>query len=235
MSEVQSEKSKSSPLKWAVWAVVVAGLAVALYVMAQAMFKPSGPADMIGFRKGELSKLEVPGHPKPRNPRFPDIDQGDSPAAMAAPALDFEGPDGKATNIAAFKGKVVVVNLWATWCAPCKIEMPTLGKLAGAYAAQPLEVVVISTDEPDESKYPGDTMDAAKMRAREELSKSPPLKFYHSPGLALTYKFNPPVAGLPTTIIYDKRGVERARLSGGADWNGKDAREMVETLLKERG
>lgn len=235
MSEVQSDQSKPNALKWVIWAVVVAGLAVALYVMAQAMFKPSGPSDMIAFRKGDLAKLEVPGHAKPRNPRFPDIPQGDSPAAMAAPTMSFEGPDGKPTTLQAFKGKVVVVNLWATWCAPCKIEMPTLGKLAAAYAAQPLEVVAISSDEPDATKYPGDTMEAAKLRARQELLKSPPLKFYHSPGLALNYVFNPPAAGLPTTIIYDKRGVERARLSGGADWNGKDARDLIESLLKERG
>jgi thiol-disulfide isomerase/thioredoxin len=234
MSEVQSEKSKSDGLKYAIWAVIAVGVAVALYVMAQAMFKPSGPADLISFRKGELSKLEVPGHPKARNPRFPDIDQGESPAAMAAPALTFEGPDGKPTTFAAFKGKVTVVNLWATWCAPCKIEMPTLGHLAAAYPTQPLAVVAISTDEPDSSRYPGDTMDAAIVRAKEELAKSPPLQFYHSPGLGMTFQFNPPVGGLPTTIIYDKRGVERARLSGGADWNGADARALIETLLKER-
>jgi thiol-disulfide isomerase/thioredoxin len=232
MSEVQSEKPKGGAVKYALWLVIAIGVAGFLYVIVHALSKPSEAASMTSFRKGTLATLEVPGSSKPRNPRFPDLDQGTSPAAAPAPDIAFEGPDGKMVKIADFKGKVTVVNMWATWCAPCKEEMPTLGKLSAAYATQPLAVVAISTDQPDPSKYPGDTMESAIARAKDELAKSPPLSFYHSPGLDMTFKFNPPVAGMPTTIIYDKDGVERARLSGGADWDSPEARALIESLLK---
>lgn len=232
MSEVQSEKPKGGALKYALWLVIAIGVAAFLYVIAHALIKPSQAQSMTSFRKGSLAGLEVPGASKPRNPRFPDLDQGMSPAAAPAPDFAFEGPDGKMVKLADFKGKVTVVNMWATWCAPCKTEMPTLGKLAAAYAAQPVAVVAISTDEADTSKYPGDTPQSAIARAKEELAKSPPLAFYHSPGLDMTFKFNPPVAGLPTTIIYDKDGVERGRLSGGAEWDSPEARALIDSLLK---
>jgi thiol-disulfide isomerase/thioredoxin len=232
MSEVQSEKPKSGALKYVLFAVIAVGVAVFLYVIAGALIKPSQPQSITSFRKGTLAMLEVPGASKPRNPRFPDLDQGMSPAAAPAPDLAIEGPDGKPIKFADFKGKVLVVNMWATWCAPCKEEMPTLGQLSAAYATQPLAVVAISTDSPDTTKYPGDTMDTAIARAKLELAKSPPLQFYHSPGLDVTFKFNPPAAGLPTTVIYDKDGVERGRLSGGANWNSPEARALIEELLK---
>lgn len=232
MSEVQSEKSRGGALKYALWAVIAIGVAGFLYFMVSALHKPAQSQSMLSFRKGALAALEVPGSSKPRNPRFPDLDQGVSPPAAPPPDITFEGPDGKPVKLADFKGKVTVVNMWATWCAPCKTEMPTLGKLAAAYAAQPVAVVAISTDQPDTSKYPGDTMDSAVARAKEELAKSPPLTFYHSPGLDMTFKFNPPVAGMPTTIIYDKDGVERARLSGGASWDSPEARALIDSLLQ---
>jgi thiol-disulfide isomerase/thioredoxin len=231
MSEVQSEKPKSSALKYALWLVIAIGVAAFLYVIGHALTKPSQQASMTSFRKGALAALEVPGASKPRIPRFPDLDQGTSPPAAPPPDIAFEGPDGKMVKLADFKGKVTVVNMWATWCAPCKIEMPTLGKLAAAYAAQPVAVVAISTDEPD-SRIAGDSMEKVVARAKEELAKSPPLTFYHSPGLDMTFKFSPPVAGMPTTIIYDKDGVERARLSGGAEWDGPEARALIDSLLR---
>ena len=231
MSEVQSEKPKGGALKYALWLVIAIGVAAFLYVIGHALTKPSQSASMTSFRKGALAALEVPGASKPRNPRFPDLDQGTSPPAAPAPDIAFEGPDGKMVKLADFKGKVTIVNMWATWCAPCKTEMPTLGKLAAAYAAQPVAVVAISTDSPD-SRLPGDSMEKVIARAKEELAKSPPLTFYHSPGLDMTFKFSPPVAGMPTTIIYDKEGVERARLSGGAEWDSPEARALIDSLLR---
>lgn len=232
MSEVQSGKAGSGALKYALWLVIAIGVVGFLYFIGNALIKPHQPNAMTSFRKGTLAMLEVPGASKPRNPRFPDLDQGVSPPAAPPPDLPITGPDGKMVKISDFKGRVLVVNLWGTWCAPCKIEMPTLGKLQAAYAAQPVTVMAINTDVPDTTKYPGDTQDAVVARAKAELAKSPPLAFYYSPGLDVTFKFNPPAAGMPTTIIYDKAGTEVARLSGGADWNSPEARAMIDSLLK---
>jgi thiol-disulfide isomerase/thioredoxin len=236
MSNVQTEKGgpKKSPLTLAIWGVALVGVAAIIYVIASASFKPREEGSLTSYRRGALAMLEVPGEPKARDPRLPDdIDPGVSPPAAPPPDLAITGPDGKPVKIADFKGKVAVVNMWATWCAPCKIEMPTLGTLQAAYAVQPLEVIAISTDKADPSKYPGDTDATAIERARAELARSPPLKFYHSPGLDLAYAFTPPTPGFPTTIIYDKRGVERARLAKEADWNSPEARALIERLLSE--
>ncbi|HQR90913.1 MAG TPA: redoxin family protein, partial [Caulobacter sp.] len=126
MSEIQSDESgagkngtgaKRSPLKWAIGAVMLVGVAAVLYVIAAASFKPSGPANLNEFKRASLAKLEVPASPR------------------AAPGTTFFDEAGKPVTLADFKGQVVVMNLWATWCAPCKKEMPTLAKLAAAYAA----------------------------------------------------------------------------------------------------
>jgi thiol-disulfide isomerase/thioredoxin len=225
--------SNKNPLKLAVSAVVLIGLAGFLYVIASSAFKPADDGSLLRYRTGELAKLDVPGEPRAKDPRAPEIDPGVQPPAAPAPDLAFTGPDGKPVRISDFKGQVVVVNMWATWCAPCKIEMPTLGKLQAVYAVQPLQVVAISTDKADPSKYPGETDAGAIQRARAELAKSPPLKFYHSPGLDLAFAFNPPTSAFPTTVIYDKKGVERARLVDDANWNSKEARDLIEHLLKE--
>ncbi len=233
MSEVQSEKPKGGgALKYVLWAVIAVGVAVFLYVIAGALIKPSQPQAMTSFRKGTLAMLEVPGASKPRNPRFPDLDQGSSPAAAPPPDFPIEGPDGKLIKFSDFKGKVLIVNMWGTWCAPCKIEMPTLAKLQAAYAAQPLVVMTLNTDVPDPVQYPGDTMPAVITRAKAELAKSPPLQLYHTADSNVIFKFTPPAAGMPTTVIYDKNGVEQARLSGGADWDSPEARALIEQLLK---
>ena len=146
MSDVQSKKPKDNDgLKILLIAVIVVGVGASLYAIGKAVFKPSQATSALEFRKCGLANLEVPGEAKPRNPRFPDLNQGTSLPVAPAPDIAFEGPDGKPVKISDFKGQVTVVNFWATWCAPCKEEMPTLGKLAAAYATQPLKVVVIST------------------------------------------------------------------------------------------
>ena len=63
------------------------------------------------------------------------------------------------------------------------------------------------------------------------IAQNPPLAFYTEPTYALAYAFRPPVDEMPTTLIYDKAGIERARLSGGADWSGPDAKAVIETLM----
>ena len=65
------------------------------------------------------------------------------------------------------------------------------------------------------------------------IAKNPPLTFYTEPTYTIAFKFAPPLDGMPTTIIYDKKGVERARLAGGADWSGPDAKRVINGLLAE--
>ena len=125
--------------------------------------------------------------------------------------------------MADFKGKVLVLNLWATWCAPCVAEMPTLAKLAAAYAGRPVAVVPVSVDTQKDVE-----------KARAFIGKNAPLAFYSDPEMKLPFAFKPPVSGMPTTVIYSADGVELGRLSGGADWSGADARAVIDRALAER-
>ena len=197
--------------------VAMGCVAALLYVIGCA---PS--TDMTKYRKGELSQLRVPGKQNPPKPKMPEIDQGIQPAAAPAPALAFTGPNGETLKIGDFKGKVVLVNLWATWCAPCKIEMPTLAAVQKTYEGKPFEVIAVSADTGEE--------DIAK--AREEIARQAPLKFYLSNGIDLAYAFTPAATDFPTTVIYNKAGEEVARLPGDTDWNGRDARALIDALLK---
>ncbi len=204
MSEVQPAKPGPDLLKWAIRGLALIGAAAVLYVIVASSFKPKESADLRDLRRGELAKLEVP---------IP---------ARAAPAQTFLDPDGKTVSVADFKGKVLVVNLWATWCGPCKIEMPTLAALQAAYQTQPLVVAPVSVDREEDLNL-----------AVAFIGRNSPLKLYRDPGYKLAFGLEPRAAGFPTTIIYDKTGVERARLAGDADWNGKEARELIERLLAE--
>ncbi|WP_454760740.1 TlpA family protein disulfide reductase [Caulobacter segnis] len=207
MSEVQSEAAakKRNPVRLALGGVILVGVAAVLYVIATASFKPSGPADLTEFKKGTLVKLDVPATPR------------------AAPTTVFTSLDGKPTTLADFKGRVVVMNLWATWCAPCKAEMPTLAKLQAVYATQPVTVLPISVDR-----------DSDLNLINEEMAANPPLKTYRDPGYKLSFAMDPRAAGYPTTVIYDRQGRERARMAGPADWSGPEARGIVEKLLAEK-
>jgi thiol-disulfide isomerase/thioredoxin len=141
----------------------------------------------------------------------------DQPAP--APTTPFADAAGKMHTLAEFKGKVVVLNLWATWCGPCVEEMPTLAKLQTEFAGQPVVVLPVSVDR-----------DEDRANAQDFISKRPPLPFYAEPKYALAYAFKPPVAGLPTTVLIDPAGNVRATVSGGADWSSDQARQVIQTL-----
>ena len=179
--------------------------AFAALLLLAACAPKAGRADLKTLAKGEMAKLVVADTPAP-------------PAAIA-----IEGPDGKPVDLAAFKGKVTLVNLWATWCAPCKIEMPKLAGLQAAYAGKPLAVVPVSLDREE-----------AIPKAKAFIASLPPLAFHHA-AMDVAFQLKPPVPGFPTTLILDKQGRERARLAADADWSGADARAVIDRLLAEPG
>ncbi|MET0182178.1 MAG: TlpA disulfide reductase family protein, partial [Caulobacterales bacterium] len=140
--------------------------------------------------------------------------------APAQPQTLLRDAAGASTTLAAYRGKVVLVNLWATWCAPCVTEMPTLGALARRFEGRDFVVVPVSIDEV--AKIP----DAAAMLTR--LSGGS-LAFLNDPSRAIAFETR--AAGLPTSILYDRNGVEIARLAGDADWGSDEAAAMIEAAL----
>ena len=144
-----------------------------------------------------------------------------TPAPYAAPDYVFQNAEGQPVRFADFRGKVTVVNLWATWCAPCKLEMPTLAALAKRYEGRDdFEVVVISMD-----------TDRAQKAAREFIAEHPPLAYYSDEKFQLAFEF-PGKGKMPQTIILDREGQVVAEMVGEADWNGEAAVALVEDILK---
>jgi len=145
-----------------------------------------------------------------------------APASPTAPDYVFKAADGADVRLADFAGKVTVVNLWATWCAPCKIEMPTLAALADHYKARDdFAVVPVSMD-----------LDKTADEARAFIAKNAPLDFYIDPKFQLAFEF-PGKGAMPQTIVMDRQGRVRAVLTGEADWAGPEARALIDHLLAE--
>ena len=133
---------------------------------------------------------------------------------QAAPETAFNDPDGKPTSLKAFAGKPTLVNLWATWCAPCVKELPTIDQLAGRDGGK-LNVVAISQD----------MAPHASVEAFLKQHKIATLKSYHDPKMALSGALNAEV--LPTSILYDANGKEVWRYVGDQDWTSAAAAKLL--------
>ena len=142
-----------------------------------------------------------------------------SHAGTAAPDIVFEGPDGRPARLAAFRGRPVLVNLWATWCGPCIVEMPSLDTLAQRQpAGQGVQIVAISQDSADGRRKVTDFFAARNFQR---------LQPYLDKEMALMMALG--LDTLPTTILYDSQGREVWRMVGMADWQG----DRVARLLLE--
>lgn len=195
----------------AIAGIVILGAAggALLYAKPDALFKGSTPAeaeksDLARFATRSLARLETPA---------------DTPVA---PDYVFKTRDGADARFADFRGKVVVVNLWAMWCAPCRTEMPTLQALAEAYQGKDLVVLPINVDATDD----------AVADALSFIDVHEPLPFYGDKEFKLPFVL-PGEGKMPQTVILDRQGRMRASFSGEADWAGPEARALVDALLAE--
>jgi thiol-disulfide isomerase/thioredoxin len=203
------DKASGGILKWALLGAGAVGLAGLIYIIGQSGTKPAepqppAPAAQTADASGFAAKVSTANAGKP-------------PSDYA-----FVDAAGQPTKLSAFKGQVTVVNLWATWCAPCKLEMPTLAALQKAYDGKPVSVVAISVDLPDKAQA-----------ARNFIAQNAPLKFYNDPTAKFPWEMQPTAAGLPTTIIYGKDGLERARIGGDADWSSAGPKALIDKILAE--
>ncbi len=138
------------------------------------------------------------------------------------PIADFTFEDGRGAKktLADWKGKVVLLNLWATWCAPCRHEMPSLDRLQKQLGGKDFEVIALSVDRQGagpSQKFLDDIKVEKLALYIESTSKS-----------LGTLK----ATGLPTTILIDRDGREIGRLAGPAEWDGADAVRLIESVLK---
>jgi thiol-disulfide isomerase/thioredoxin len=141
-------------------------------------------------------------------------------APQDLPEARFQDAGGRERSLADWRGKVVLVNLWATWCIPCRKEMPALDRLQMALGSGQFEVVAISVDRtglPGARKF----LDEAKV---ERLA----LYADATARLASTLQ----AVGLPATILLNSEGREVGRLLGGAAWDSDDAKRLIASVMR---
>jgi thiol-disulfide isomerase/thioredoxin len=169
----------------------------ALSVLATPAFANVGP-DLL---KGTLAKFELAGAPK------------------ALPGIGFTDADDKALSLADYKGKVVLLNFWATWCAPCVKEMPSLDRLQAEMGKDKFVVVPLSLDGPSKPKV-------APFYKDKNLAN---LGIYFDKGKKVQQALD--IAVLPTSILIDKEGREIGRLQGDADWDKPEAIALMKAAV----
>ncbi|MGC5198807.1 TlpA family protein disulfide reductase, partial [Aphanothece microscopica] len=134
----------------------------------------------------------------------------------------FADGAGKPLKLSDWKGRVVLINLWATWCAPCRKEMPDLAKLQTELGSGEFEVVAISVDRKG--------AEASSAFLKETGSDA--LKLYVEPTTRIVGELQS--AGLPATILVDRQGREVGRLLGPAHWAAPEAFALVRAALEQK-
>jgi thiol-disulfide isomerase/thioredoxin len=157
--------------------------------------------------------LAGPAAPAP-GPRYPTGRLDRSHAGTAAPDIQFEDPDGEPADFGDFRGRPLLVNLWATWCGPCVVEMPSLDRLA-ARQGERVQVLALSED------VGGRDLVTQFFAARHFRELDPFLDGEMAVMTALH------IDTLPTTILYDARGREVWRMTGMAEWDGDRAQRLL--------
>ncbi|MBZ6079367.1 thiol:disulfide interchange protein TlpA [Microvirga puerhi] len=148
---------------------------------------------------------------------------GVSNAPKLPPEIIFNGPDGQPRSWKDFQGKTVLVNLWATWCVPCRQEMPALDKLQAEQGGADFEVVAVNVD----------TRNTEKPKAWLQENGIHNLAYYADPGgkVLQTLQKSGHVVGLPTTLIVGSSGCEVALLKGPAEWASPDAMAFIKAAI----
>ncbi|MDO9412557.1 MAG: TlpA disulfide reductase family protein [Pseudolabrys sp.] len=162
-------------------------------------------AKIAPFARGEVAAVTVAKNP------------------LQLPNLAFQDASGKALTLDAFRGRTVLVNLWATWCVPCRQEMPALEALEKKLGSPNFEVVTINID----------TRDAEKPKTWLKEVGITGLKYYADPN-AKTFQDLKSVGrafGMPTTLLVDPQGCEIGTIAGPAEWASDDAVKLVEAAL----
>jgi thiol-disulfide isomerase/thioredoxin len=134
----------------------------------------------------------------------------------------FAGPDGAEIDLSDFAGKIVFVNFWATWCAPCLKEMPSIDRLAAAMEGEDFAVVALSTDRGS----------AERPQAWFDANGIETLRLYHDPKGALPREAG--VTGIPMTLLLDRQGREVARFLGDAEWDSDEAKAIIAAMIAEK-
>ncbi|MDO1584113.1 thiol:disulfide interchange protein TlpA [Rhizobium oryzicola] len=158
-------------------------------------------ASVAALAKGEIAALTAPQKPRLLQP------------------VSFQAADGRTIGLQEFKGKTVLVNLWATWCIPCREEMPALNRLQAEKGNRNFEVVAINIDTGSDEKPKNFLAETGVDR----------LGFYRdsSMGVFNAFKKEGLAFGLPVTLILDKQGCLIGSMNGPAAWDSPQAQDFM--------
>ncbi|WP_377390220.1 TlpA family protein disulfide reductase [Rhodobacter lacus] len=177
---------------------------IVLYTALALSANIAAAADLAPLRTGEMKKLAVFSAPLP------------------TPTLPFTDEAGKSHSLMDYRGKVVLLNLWATWCAPCRKEMPDIDALAAAEAGPDFAVLTVAASGRDTPEK------VANFFARAGVTHLP--RFIDSTE-RLARAFG--LVGLPATILIDRDGQVVAQLMGPANWSSPEAKAVIAALRAE--
>jgi len=155
--------------------------------------------------KGEVAAIGIASQPK------------------RLPELAFKDADGKPRSLADFKGRTVLLNLWATWCVPCRKEMPALDALQGKLGGEDFEVVTVNIDTRNLDK-PKTWLQEVGVKRLGYYSDSSAKVFQDLKAIGKAF-------GMPTTLLIDRDGCELGTLAGPAEWASDDAVKLIEAAL----
>ena len=209
-----------SGLSIALWAAGLAALAgfVSVYVTV------GGPDNAV------RPSAEAPASTKPAElPSAPGsnrLSQGHMAAFVfrkasgELPEAKFLDAAGRELTLADWRGKTVLLNLWATWCLPCRKEMPALDRLQAEMGSDQFQVVAVSVDRTG----------LAVARKFLDEAKVAKLAVYADPTARMATMLR--AAGLPATLLIDRQGHEVGRLLGPAEWDSEDAKRLIREVMK---
>jgi thiol-disulfide isomerase/thioredoxin len=147
-------------------------------------------------------------------------------APLRLPDLAFEDADGKARKLSDWRGKTVLLNLWATWCVPCRKEMPALDQLQARLGGRDFEVLAVNIDTRDPDK-PKNFLKDAKLTNLAYFTdqKAKVFQDLKAIGRAL---------GMPTSVLIDPQGCEIATIAGPAEWASDDAAKLIKAAIQPK-
>jgi thiol-disulfide isomerase/thioredoxin len=143
---------------------------------------------------------------------------------LRLPNLAFEDAEGKPKKLSDWRGRTVLVNLWATWCVPCRREMPALDRLQAKLGGPNFQVVAINIDTRDPEK-PKNFLNDAKLTGLGYFSDQNAKVFQDLKGIGRAL-------GMPTSVLVDPHGCEIATIAGPAEWASEDAIKLVTAALQ---
>ena len=220
MEDARDNKPAARNQRRALTIASVIGCTAAIYLMYGLLRNDgtSEPAPPPGNRNGEQTAPGPVTRALSKGALAAFLVQKERPAV---PEISFEDAGGKARSLAEWRGRVVLLNLWATWCGPCREEMPELARLQEDSGSPDFEVVALSLDRAGAEV-------AVPFLAKIDAGS---LAVYLDPSGKALHEFS--AIGLPATILIDRQGKEIGRLLGPARWASPEAITLIKTALGE--